>query len=187
MTAAHVELVTTRTLLVAHVVMAALLLAFAALSWSEMTDGALLAWRRVIAAGFLVTLAGTVGLATSAPAVPLLWVAVVRWMVLPAAGLLYTGRLVTTFARAYLVGGACSALGAVAYLLAPLVVGTPLTLAGLTRSASDRPRASSPPSSRTESGAESGRRHPYRRADAHGRSSHSRASAQFDPGDGVIS
>lgn len=130
-TAAHVELVTTRTLLVAHVVMAVLLLAFAALSWSEMTDGALLAWRRVIVVGFLVTLAGTVGLATSTPVVPLLWVAVVGWMVLPAAGLLYTGRLVTTFPRVYLVGGACSALGAVAYLLAPVVVGIPLTLAGL--------------------------------------------------------
>jgi hypothetical protein len=127
-TAAHLGVVAPRTLLIAHLVMAALLLAFAVLSWSEMHDGALRVWRRIILAGFVFTVAGAVGLVLSEPR--LLWTAVVGWMLLPAAGLWDTGRRGARPVRAYLGGGALSGLGAVAYVLGA-VAGEAATLAGL--------------------------------------------------------
>jgi len=126
-TAAHLALVARRTLLIAHVVMATLLLAFAVLSWVDMRSGALLVWRRVIVAGFALTVAGAVGLVLSDRR--LLWGAVVGWMLLPAAGLWDTGRRGAHPARAYYVGGALSALGAVVYVGGPN--GSAATLAGL--------------------------------------------------------
>ncbi|WP_049935236.1 hypothetical protein [Haloplanus natans] len=125
--AAHFGFVARRTLLVAHVVMATLLLAFAVLSWTDMRAGALLVWRRIIVAGFAFTVAGAVGLVLSST--PLLWVAAVGWMLLPAAGLWDTGRRGARPARAYYAGGAVSALGAVAYVVGPN--GSMATLAGL--------------------------------------------------------
>jgi len=127
-TVAHVGLVARRTLLIAHVVMATLLLAFAALSWADMRSGALLVWRRLIVAGFGLTVAGAVGLVLSVES--LLWIAVVGWMLLPAAGLWDTGRRGAPSARAYLAGGALSGLGAVAYVLGA-VAGEAATLTGL--------------------------------------------------------
>jgi len=134
-TAAHLDFVARRTLLAAHVVMAALLLAFVALSWRDMRDGALRVWRRIIVAGFVFTVTGAVGLVWSSPR--LLWTAVVGWMLLPAAGLWDTGRRSATArassvpaVRAYFAGGAVSALGAAAYVLG-VVVGPTATLAGL--------------------------------------------------------
>jgi hypothetical protein len=126
-TVAHLGAVARRTILIAHLVMATLLLAFAALSWVDMRDGALLVWRRVIVVGFVLTVAGAVGLVLPDPR--LLWVAVVGWMLLPAAGLWDTGRRGARPARAYYVGGACSALGAVVYVVGPN--GSAATLAGL--------------------------------------------------------
>lgn len=126
-TAAHLGAVARRTLLIAHLVMATLLLAFAALSWTDMREGALLVWRRVIVVGFVFTVAGAAGLVLSDRR--LLWVAVVGWMLLPAAGLWDTGRRGARPARAYLAGGACSALGTVVYVLGPN--GSAATLAGL--------------------------------------------------------
>jgi hypothetical protein len=126
-TAAHLGAVARRTLLIAHLVMATLLLAFAALSWTDMREGALLVWRRVIVVGFVFTVAGAAGLVLSDRR--LLWVAVVGWMLLPAAGLWDTGRRGARPARAYLAGGACSALGAVVYVVGPN--GSAATLAGL--------------------------------------------------------
>ena len=90
-TAAHRDLVTTNTLLMAHVVMTVLLLAFAALSYTDMREGALYAWWLVIAAGIPFTLAGLGGLTVVSVAQPLLTTAIVGWMLLPAVGLLYTG------------------------------------------------------------------------------------------------
>jgi hypothetical protein len=127
-TAAHVDLVARRTLLIVHVVMATLLLAFAALSWADMRTGALRVWWRLVVAGFVLTVAGAVGLVLSAER--LLWTAVVGWMLLPAAGLWDTGRRGATPARAYLAGGALSGLGAAAYVLGA-VAGEVATLAGL--------------------------------------------------------
>lgn len=129
-TAAHFGGVTRRTFLVAHLVMATLLFGFAALSWGEMREGALRTWRRIIAVGFVLTVAGAVGLFVTPPVESLLWVAVVGWMVLPAAGLWDTGRRVAQSSSAYLAGGALSAGGAVVYVLTP-VVGQAAMLAGL--------------------------------------------------------
>ena len=126
-TAAHLGAVARPTLLIAHLVMATLLLAFAALSWTDMREGALLVWRRVIVVGFVFTVAGAAGLVLSDRR--LLWVAVVGWMLLPAAGLWDTGRRGARPARAYLAGGACSALGTLVYVLGPN--GSAATLAGL--------------------------------------------------------
>jgi hypothetical protein len=124
-TAAHLTLVARRTVLAAHVVMAALLLAFAALSWADMRSGALLVWWRIIAVGFALTVAGAAGLVRSDAR--LLRVAVVGWMLLPAAGLVETGRRGAHPVRVYYAGGALSALGAAGYVL----VGSPATLVGL--------------------------------------------------------
>ncbi len=115
--AAHVGLVAERTLTIAHVVMSALLFSFAVLSWSEMREGILLAWRRVIAVGFVPTVGGTVGLAYGvAPAVTLP-AAVYAWMLLPAAALAYTGREADRAPAPYTIGGLLSATGAVVYTL----------------------------------------------------------------------
>ena len=120
---AHLELVATRTVLIAHVVMDVLLFAFAVLSWSDMRSGVLRAWKLVILAGLAVTLVGTVGLSQSPPAWPLLSLTVVGWLLVPAVGLLYTGRRVTRSARVYTVGALCSAVGAVLYVVALLATG----------------------------------------------------------------
>lgn len=132
--AAHRGLVTAHTLLMAHVVMTGLLVAFAALSYGDMREGVLYAWWLVIVAGVPFTLAGLAGLALGAFAQPLLTTAVVGWMLLPAIGLLYTGRRVPAGEAplAYTGGGALSLLGAVVYL-AGLFVGGGSTalLAGL--------------------------------------------------------
>jgi hypothetical protein len=125
-TAAHLGFVARRTLLVAHAVMATLLLAFAVLSWPDMRAGALLAWRRVVVVGTGLTVAGAVGLVRSDPR--LLWVAVVGWMLLPAAGLIDTARRGARPAPVYYAGGASAALGAAVYVGAP---GPTTTLAGL--------------------------------------------------------
>jgi len=130
-TAAHLGIVADRTLFVAHLVMDGLLVAFVALSWSDMTRGVLLAWRRVILAGIPVTLAGTAGLALPL-STAFLWVAVVGWMLLPAAGLVYTGLAVDGGAAVTvnLGGAALSLLGAVAYALGGLWGSAPF-LAGV--------------------------------------------------------
>jgi hypothetical protein len=124
-TAAHVDLVRTRTLLIAHVVMTVLLVGFAALSYRDMREGVLNVWWLVIAAGVPVTLCGLVGLAVPAIGRPLLPVAVVGWMVLPGVALWYTGREspTTGATRLYLVAGACSLLGGAVYLGGLFVAG----------------------------------------------------------------
>ncbi|SDZ92162.1 hypothetical protein SAMN04488065_1232 [Haloplanus vescus] len=126
--AAHRSLVTERTLLVAHLVMFALLVAFAALSRADMTAGALRVWWLLIVAGLVPTAAGAVGLLTDFR--PLLWVALLGWAALPAIGLWDTGQRGASPAVGYLASGALSALGAVACALG-VVLGTPAILAGL--------------------------------------------------------
>jgi len=127
-TAAHLGAVARRTLLIAHVVMSTLLVAFAVLSWTDMHSGALLVWRRIVLAGFVLTVSGAVGLVLSSER--LLWTAVVGWMLLPAAGLWDTGRRGARPVRVYRVGGVLSALGAVVYALGP-ALGTAATFTGL--------------------------------------------------------
>lgn len=125
-------IVSEHALFVAHVVMSLLLVAFLVGSWGEMTTGVLRAWKAVILAGTPVTLAGVVGFLSldglAVPTEPLLAVALYGWILLPAAGLAYTGRRADATARAYDVGAACCLAGAVGVALA----GRPVeTAAGL--------------------------------------------------------
>lgn len=131
-TAAHLDLLALRTVLIAHLVMDAIIAAFTVLSWREMTDGVLLAWKRVLLVGLVVTLAGTAGLLADPPLDALLSATVVGWMLVPAAGLVYTGQRIDRHPRVYTVGGALSVVGAAVYtggVLAPL---SALLLVGLT-------------------------------------------------------
>jgi len=130
--AAHLDLLATRTVLIAHLVMDVILVAFTALSWSEMRTGVLRAWKLVLLAGLVLTLVGTVGLLQTPPATPLLWVTVVGWLLVPAAGLAYTGQRVDRSPRAYTAGAALSALGAAVYVTTGLLAaGSAGPVAGL--------------------------------------------------------
>jgi hypothetical protein len=138
-TAAHLDLLALRTVLIAHLVMDTIIAVFTVLSWREMTDGVLLVWRRVLVVGLGITLTGTAGLLADPPLEPLLTATVLGWLLVPAAGLVATGRLVERRPRAYTVGGVLSALGAVAYaggvagaLIALVVAGLALGGAGQT-------------------------------------------------------
>ena len=116
--AAVVGLVSDRALFVAHVVMSVLLVAFLAASWTEMGSGVLRAWKLVILAGTPATLAGVAGFLAlggriGLPAEPSLAVALYAWILLPAAGLAYTGRHVDAYPRAYDFGAVCCLVGAV--------------------------------------------------------------------------
>lgn len=129
-TAAHLDLVADRTLLVAHLVMDAILVAFTALSWREMDAGVLRAWRAVMVVGLAATLAGTAGLAADSGRPLLRALALYGWMLLPAAALSYTGRAVAAGAWIYYLGTACCLLGALLYAAAG-VGGSPTLVAGL--------------------------------------------------------
>jgi len=131
-TAAHMELLALRTVLIAHLVMLTIIAAFTALSWREMTEGVLLVWKRVLLAGFVVTLGGTVGLLASPPLTALLSLTIVGWMLVPAAGLAYTGRNVDRHPRVYTAGAALSGLGVASYTLGLGVGVAVLPVAGLT-------------------------------------------------------
>lgn len=124
-TAAHLDLVGTHPLFVAHVVMDVVLVAFAALSWDDMRTGTLRVWRNVLLVGLGLTLSGTAGFLVDGGATPLFVVAVVGWMVVPAVGLWYTGRAVPAdeAPRAYTAGAALSAAGALVYTAAPVLPG----------------------------------------------------------------
>jgi hypothetical protein len=132
--AAHEGVVNRHTLLMAHVVMDVVLVAFALLSWSDMQSGVLRVWRFVLLAGLPFTVLGTVGL--YAPPVEEAFVAptVYAWMLLPAAGLAYTGREVAADEGpwTYLAGATLSVLGAFVYVVAPsLSAGLSPALLGL--------------------------------------------------------
>ena len=120
-TLAHLGSVERQPLLIAHVVMSVILVAFVTLSWRDMASGVLRAWRTVILAGIPVTLAGTASfLLDPGPTTTtaLQTVAVVGWMTLPAWGLYVTGRETPPAGRprVYTAGAVVSALGAVVYL-----------------------------------------------------------------------
>jgi hypothetical protein len=129
--AAHLGTVSTRTALIAHVVMTVLLAAFAGLSWRDMDSGILRTWRNVVAVGFVVTLVGTVGIAWSLPPA-LLAATVLAWMLVPGVGLLLTGNAAEAEAdadpRPYAGGGALSVLAAGFYAWWFLTDGATATL-----------------------------------------------------------
>lgn len=122
--AAHNEVLGLQPVRIGHIVMSVLLLLFAILSWRDMTDGALLTWRRVIVVGFLITATGTAALFVEPPVEPVLAGVVCGWLVLPGLGLLDTGRRVAVYPRVYFAGGTLSLLGALVYA-GGVVVGEP--------------------------------------------------------------
>ncbi|WP_255151404.1 hypothetical protein [Halorarius halobius] len=129
--AAHLGALSTRTVLIGHGVMTALLVAFAALSWREMRgDPALRPWLGVVVAGVPVTLAGAYGVATGAETMAV--VAVAGWLLLPAVALVDTGRRVPDGDRpwSYTVGGALSAVAALGVVVGTAAGGT-LTVGAL--------------------------------------------------------
>lgn len=130
---AHVGAVSSHALFVAHVVMAALLAAFAVTGWAEMSAGVLRVWWTIIAVGFAATVLGVVGFVTGPDS--LLAVSLYAWMGLPALGLLYTGRAIDGSAPAYLGGGTVAALGIVVYAATPSFVVVGVVLVGLGQTA----------------------------------------------------
>lgn len=117
-TAAHVGLVGNHTLFVAHVVMSLLLAGFAATAYADMREGVLRVWWYVIAVGFVAAALGAAGFQIEAGKAALHAVALYGWMLLPAVGLLYTGRRVTETPMVYLGGGTLCVFGAVSYAAA---------------------------------------------------------------------
>ncbi|PSP83938.1 hypothetical protein BRC83_06730 [Halobacteriales archaeon QS_1_68_17] len=69
------------------------------------------------------TLLGTGALAAAPANESLLAATVLAWMVVPAAGLYYTGREVAAAPRVYSAGAALSVLGAAAYVAGLALVG----------------------------------------------------------------
>jgi len=127
------DVVSTRALFVAHVVMSVLLVAFVIASWRDMASGVLRAWKLVILAGTPATLAGLAGFlalggAETSPTA-LLGVSLYGWALLPAAGFAYTGRRVEAGARIYGAGVACCVAGAVAIAAAPSATWTAVGVA----------------------------------------------------------
>ena len=115
-------LVSGRSIFIAHLVMAAFITFFLATGWTDMSTGALAGWRAVMVVGLGVTLAGIAGFYLVST--PLLAASLVGWMLLPAAGLAYTGRLLDEASSVYFASGVLSGLGAVIYILSLGGVGT---------------------------------------------------------------
>jgi len=129
--AAHADLMGTDGLRIAHAVMAAFIAFFAVTGWSAMGRGALRGWRLVLVVGLAVTLAGLAGLLGAPGADLLLGTSIVGWMLLPAAGLVYTGREMPDSGSVYYLGGVLSAVGAVVYLAGVAEFGGTVQLAGI--------------------------------------------------------
>lgn len=120
--AAHTGLLTPHTVFVGHVVVTALLIAFAGLSWREMqTNAVLRAWLGIVVAGVPITIAGGYGVVARAPVGT--HAAVFGWMLLPAFALVPTARRVGGVDgpdSRYTLAAALSGFGAAAFLLAAL-------------------------------------------------------------------
>lgn len=134
-TAAHLDLVTRETVLIAHGVMTAVFVLFTAASWSEMRSGVLYAWKLVLVIGTGFTLAGVAGLAASPTETNLVAVMVSAWMLVPAAAFVYTARGVAVDEApvVYRVSAALSVAGWIVYFGGPLLgIDAPAAVVGLT-------------------------------------------------------
>ena len=127
--AADLGMVGSRSIFIAHLVMAAFITFFLTTGWADMSTGALAGWRTVMVVGLGVTLAGVAGFFLDST--PLLTTSLVGWMILPAAGLAYTGRLVDEAAGVYYASAALGGLGAIIYILALVGVGGSVGFVGL--------------------------------------------------------
>ncbi|WP_336327209.1 hypothetical protein [Halovenus sp. HT40] len=99
-------------MLIAHGVMAVFIAFFAVTGWTAMSEGAFRAWRLVMVVGLPVTLAGLAGFFLPSTERLLFSVSLVGWMILPAAGLAYTGRELPDARTLYFSTAALSAVGA---------------------------------------------------------------------------
>ncbi|MEA1929977.1 MAG: hypothetical protein U9O06_00285 [Euryarchaeota archaeon] len=127
--AAEVGVVESRSIFIAHLVMAAFITFFLTTGWDDMASGALAGWRAVMVIGLGITLAGVAGFVFEST--PLLATSLVSWMILPAAGLAYTGRLLDEAAGVYIASAAISGLGAVVYILSLVGYGDSIGFVGL--------------------------------------------------------
>ena len=123
--AADLGMVGSRSIFIADLVMAVFIAFFLTTGWAAMDDGGALAgWRAVMVVGLGVTLTGVAGFFLVSTT--LLTTSLVGWMLLPAVGLAYTGRLVDAGAGAYYGSAALGSLGAVIYILSLAGVGSGL-------------------------------------------------------------
>lgn len=130
--AAHASVVSEHTLFMAHLVMTVLLAVFAVTGRRDMQTGVLNAWWWIITVGFVVTLAGTIGFQMDRADQILQGIGVGGWMVLPAAGFVYTGQQVSEGAWIYFAGAGACFLGLVVYVGGVLLaVPSALVLVGL--------------------------------------------------------
>jgi hypothetical protein len=131
-TAAHLDCVAPRTLLVAHLVMTTIFVVFTAASWPEMRAGVLYAWQLVLVVGTGFTLAGTAALAVSAT--NLVAVMLSAWMLVPAAAFVYTARNVDIdrAPAVYRLAAGLSVAGWVVYFCGPLLSLPATAVVGLT-------------------------------------------------------
>ncbi|MFC7071908.1 hypothetical protein ACFQJ7_10710 [Halovenus rubra] len=106
----------TTAMFIAHLVMVGFIAMFTVTGWSAMETGALRGWRLVLVGGFGVTVAGIGGFLLESE--PLLAISLVGWMVLPAAGLIDTGRRFTEAQSIYYASGTLSVVGTFVYLAA---------------------------------------------------------------------
>ncbi len=112
-TAAVLGAITSRTVLIAMVVMDVLLVTFFVTTLSEMTGPVLSAWQRVLAVGAVVNVLGTVDLVVTPGTDPLSALALYAWIVLPAAAYVETWRAMSgpAYRHVYVVGAALSLVG----------------------------------------------------------------------------
>ena len=131
--AAHASLVAERTLLIALVVMDVLLLAFVVASRGEMDGPVLAVWRRVLVAGFVVTVAGTAGLLLDPNVTPLVAVGLYGWMLLPGFAYVGTARAhpAGTYRTVYFGSAALSLAGTGVYAVGQVAGVNPALVAGL--------------------------------------------------------
>jgi hypothetical protein len=116
--ATEFEYLSTDGLFIAHLVMAAFIAFFLLTGWSELSRGALRAWRVVLLGGFGLTLAGLSGFLLDQSETVLLATSLFGWMVLPAGGLAYTGRALPEAKFVYLGGAVLTVFGACVVALA---------------------------------------------------------------------
>lgn len=128
--ATHVPaLVSEVALLIALSVMDVFLLTFLVVSRGRMEGPALSAWQGVLALGLLATAGGTLDLVVDPAANPVVPVALLAWMVLPAYAYVRTGEDIEERAWVFHASGGLSALGGVVYalgLIVPLHAAAPL-------------------------------------------------------------
>lgn len=107
-----------QAIFVAHLVMAGFITIFTVSGWRQMDEGALRAWRTVLVVGLGLTLSGIAGFLVPTGATALHAVSLVGWMLLPAAGLAYTGQEIPAARLTYIGGAVLCLVGAASYVLA---------------------------------------------------------------------